>query len=232
MDHLNHNHPLLALQWGFLEGKFTVTALLNLTDQWLQALEEGLDICAVFFDFRKAFDSMPHLPLMAKAKIHSLDLHETISQWMNNYLANRTQVVAVNGSESSVAFVVLGVPQGPVLGPLNLFSRVNLFADDISLFHLISVLEDYATLQCAISLIEEWSVTNFLKFNAAKCKDITIISRKRSPLSPEHPLRLFGCPTQSVNCYKYLGLLITNNLTWSAHVRDCSFTESTLFYNI
>ena len=147
-----------------------MTALLHLTDQWLQALEEGLDICAVFFDFRKAFDSVPHLPLMAK--IRSLDLHETISRWINNYIANRTQVVAVNGSESSVASVLSGVPQGSVLGPLlfliyiddlpgvvqNFLSKVNLFADDILLYHLISVLEDYATLQRAISLIEEWLI--------------------------------------------------------------------------
>ena len=240
MDHLNHSHPLSALQWGFLEGRSTVTALLHLTDQWLQALEEGLDICAVFFDFRKAFDSVPHLPLMDK--IRSLDLHETISRWINNYLANRTQVVAVNGSESSVASVLSGVPQGSVLGPLlfliyiddlpgvvqNFLSKVNLFADDILLYHLISVLEDYATLQRAISLIEEWSITNFLNFNAAKCKYM-IISRKRSPPSPEYPLRLFGCPMQSVDCYKYLGLLITNNLTWSTHIDSvCSRAKKIL----
>ena len=33
MDHLKLNHPLSAFQWGFLEGRSTVTALLHLTDQ-------------------------------------------------------------------------------------------------------------------------------------------------------------------------------------------------------
>ena len=109
----------------------------------------------------------------------------------------------------------------------NFLSKVNLFADDILLYHLISVLEDYATLQRAISLIEEWSITNFLNFNAAKCKYM-IISRKRSP-PPEYPLRLFGCPMQSVDCYKYLGLLITNNLTWSTHIDSiCSRAKKIL----
>ena len=240
IDHLEHNHPLSAFQWGFLEGRSTVTALLHLTDQWFQALEGGLDICAVFFDFRKAFDSVPHSPLMSK--IHSLNLHETISRWINNYLSNRSQVVAVNGSESSAVTVLSGVPQGSVLGPLlfliyiddlpsiiqNLFSKVNLFADDILLFHLISTLEDYATLQLAISLIEEWSVTNFLNFNAGKCKYM-LISRKQSPLFPPTPPRLFGCPMQRVDCCKYLGLLITNNLTWSAHINSiCSHAKKIL----
>ena len=61
------NQPLSAFQWGFLEGRSTVTALLHLTDQWLQALEVGHDVCAVFFNFRKAFDSVPHLTLDEKA---------------------------------------------------------------------------------------------------------------------------------------------------------------------
>ena len=66
LEHLQLNHPLSAFQWGFLEGRSTVAALLHLTDHWLQALEAGHDICAVFFDFRKAFDSVPHMPLMEK----------------------------------------------------------------------------------------------------------------------------------------------------------------------
>ena len=85
----------------------TVTALLHVTDQWFQALEDGCDICAVFFDFRKAFDSVPHEPLMAK--IYSLNLDEHINRWINNYLANRRQVVAVNGAESLEATVLSDV---------------------------------------------------------------------------------------------------------------------------
>ena len=182
LEHLQLNHPLSAFQWGFLEGRSTVAALLHLTDHWLQALEAGHDICAVFFDFRKAFDSVPHMPLMEK--INSLVPHEIIYRWINNYLADRTQAVVVNGSESSVTPVLSGVPQGSVLGPLlfliyiddlpsivhGLLSKINLFADDILLYHVISAPEDYEALQSAVSLIEEWSVSNFLSFNAGKCK--------------------------------------------------------------
>ena len=231
MDHLQHNHPLSAFQWGFLEGRSTITALLHLTDQWFQALEVGHDVCAVFFNFRKAFDSVPHLPLMGK--LCSLDLHESLIRWFNNYLADRTQVVIVNGSESSETAILSGVLQGSVLGPLlfliyiddlpsvvqNLLghSKVNLFADDILLYHLISNPADYILLQLAVSLIEEWSISNFLSFNAGKCKYM-IVSRKQSPIIPSNPLKLFGNPMQRVDCYKYLGLLLTTNLSWSAHI--------------
>ena len=66
MDHLRHYHLLSVSQWGFLEGRSTVTALLHVTHQWLQALEDGRDVCTVFFDFRKTFDSVPHVLLMKK----------------------------------------------------------------------------------------------------------------------------------------------------------------------
>ena len=192
MDHLRLYHPLSAFQWGFLEGRLTITALLHLTDQWFQALEVGHDVCAaLFFDFRKAFDSVPHSPLMAK--IRSLDLHEPLVCWLNNYLANRSQVVVVNGLVSSEAIVLSGVPQGSVLGPLLFLiyiddlprvvrdilgdSNVNLFADNILLYHLISNSADYILLQLAVTLIEEWSINNFLSFNAGKCTYM-IVSRK------------------------------------------------------
>ena len=121
----------------------------------------------------------------------TLNLDERTNVWINKYLANRRQIIAVNGAESSDAMVLSGVPQGSVLGPLlfliyiddlpcvvqSLLSKVNLFADDILLYHLISTSMDYAVLQQAICLIEEWSASNFLSFNAIKCKYM-VVSRK------------------------------------------------------
>ena len=73
-----------------------------------------------------------------------------------------------------------------------------------------------------MSLIEEWSLSNYLSFNAGKCKYM-IVSRKQSPTVPSDPLKLFGNPMQRVDCYKYLGLLLTMNLSWSTHITSiCS----------
>ena len=87
MEDLQCHHSLAACQWGFLEGRSTVTALLHCTNEWLKALEDGKEVCAVFLDFRKAFDSVLHTPLMTKLVALGHDKH--IICWLNNYLANR-----------------------------------------------------------------------------------------------------------------------------------------------
>ena len=110
------------------------------------------------------------------SKISSLGLDANITTWLNNYLAKRTQAVVVNGSESSTIPVLSGVPQGSVLGPLlfliyiddlstsivNVCSKINLFANDVLLYHAISEEADYEALQTAISLTESWSISNSL----------------------------------------------------------------------
>jgi len=58
-------------QWSFQSGKSTATALLITTYDWLiiNELEAGKEVCSMFFDIRKAFDSVPHTG-PAEAKFH------------------------------------------------------------------------------------------------------------------------------------------------------------------
>ena len=62
--HLETTQPVSNYQLGFQAGKSTVTALIETTHNWLQLLENGLEVGAIFFDFKKAFDSVPHRALL------------------------------------------------------------------------------------------------------------------------------------------------------------------------
>ena len=118
-EHLYNHHLLSDSQWGFRSGRSTVTALLSVTEEWLSALEHGKEVCAVFFDYRKAFDSVPHLALLKK--LENLGFNDHILHWISGYLTSRSQTVVVNGESSLPAPVISGVPQGSVLCLLLLF---------------------------------------------------------------------------------------------------------------
>ena len=120
LDHLECHFPIHEQQWGFTKEKSTTGALLTATDNWHKALEEGSDICAVFLDLSKAFDKVPHRPLMDKLASPHVDPY--VLRWLSDYLYQRFQCVAVNGENSTSSKVISGVPQGSVLGSASLYN--------------------------------------------------------------------------------------------------------------
>ena len=232
-DHLERNAPISPRQWGFVSSRSTVSALIRVVDDWSRALDQGLEVCVVFFDISKAFDTVPHLLLLQK--FNELGINPYLLRWLRSYLINRSQFVAVDGSDSQTLPVISGVPQGSVLGPLMFICYINdvasvvspgsdisLFADDIALYRIIRSSSDYLELQTDIDSITTCIESKYLKFNASKCKYMLVSRRRLSPSTPT-PLNINGCVLTKVTSYKYLGVTITSNLSWSPHIDNiCS----------
>ena len=225
-------HPLAIQQWGFQPHKSTVSALLDATHKWSNFLDKGLEVVVVFFDLKKAFNSVPHRALIDKMK--SIGLHPYLVRWTANYLTGRSQRVVLNGSSSSLLPVISGVPQGSVLGPLlfliyidgcantplNSDSDVTLYADDLSLFRPIRSPEDYDRLQEDINNLATWVTASLLTFNAMKCKYLLLSRRRSHAVIPQ--LYLSETPLERVFKYKYLGVIFTADLSWSEYIQSIS----------
>ena len=60
-------------QHGFVKGRSCRTNLLETFECWTAAMEDGYGLDAVYLDFRKAFNSIPHKRLINRLKECGLD---------------------------------------------------------------------------------------------------------------------------------------------------------------
>nr|VZH94978.1 unnamed protein product [Spirometra erinaceieuropaei] len=115
MQFLEQHHLLSDAQHGFRSGRSCLTNLLITLERWTKARDEGSVVHAIYIDFKKAFDSVPHQRLLHK--LRNAGIRGRLLVWIQSFLAERSKRVQVGRQQSSGVSVVSGVPQGLVLGP-------------------------------------------------------------------------------------------------------------------
>ena len=115
MNHIDKNGLLNNKQYGFVKGRSSMLQLLHMLDDWTMCLEDGGQIDAVYTDFEKAFDKVPHKRLLTKLEAYGID--NKLVNWIREFLKERTQRVRVRGSYSGWGKVTSGIPQGSSWDP-------------------------------------------------------------------------------------------------------------------
>jgi len=171
---------------------------------------------AVFLDFAKAFDKVPHSRLASKLRSHGID--RKLSCWIMEWLKDRKQRVVIRGTLSDWISVLSGVPQGSVLGPILFLVYINdldygvrnwilKFADDTKIFSQVSSPEDYINLQKDLNRLVTWAEEWQMLFNVGKCKVMHFgrLNQKRDYYMKDHKL-------ETTSTEKDLGIVITSDL--------------------
>lgn len=141
------------------------------------------------FQFKKAFDKVPHNLLMRK--IRGIDgINHSIVNWIQNF-TDRRQRVTVRGSLPTDRPGSSGMPQGSVLGP-SLFliyinylphsvtCNVSLYADDTLLHSEVNIQQDEKLFQMNIDALYRWSSRWKMPFNTGEC-EVVIFGKGQAP---------------------------------------------------
>lgn len=222
---VNFFHPS---QHGFQKGLSCDTQLALFINDISSSIDHNIPVDALFLDFEKAFDKVPHKRLFLK--LSRLNIDPAVLEWIKNFLSNREQFVYSNQISSTRRPVLSGVPQGTVLGPLlfliyvndlptNISSQIRLFADDCVIYRPINCPNDSQILQNDLITIETWCKNWLMTLNIRKTSVVSFHRRKFHPV----PSYFFsGSEISPVNSYKYLGINITPDLNWSSHITNIS----------
>ncbi len=164
------------------------------------------------------------MPATLVAKLQTLGLNRSQCSWILDFLTGRSHVVRMGNNTSSSLILNTGALVG-VLSPL-LYS---LYTYDCTATHSSNVIVKFADDTTVIGLITDNDETAYREevstrnkrcqnnpsLNIDKTKELVVDFRRQST---EHtPITIDKTPVERVNSFKFLGVHITEDLTWSAH---------------
>lgn len=241
-NYLSTNNILNKCQHGFQKGKSTNTLLTKFTNDINTYLEGKKFVIAIFFDFKKAFDTLETETLLNG--MEECGVGGPLNRWFRDYLTTRSYRVKIGETFSDEKQVQCGVPQGSGCGPVCYLMHVNslcgvlrhckayMFADDLCALRAGTNLADECQLiQQDVDTVVKWSHDNGIILNSDKTK-LLIIHSPYLPLTQTTPSiythsfqclhnKLVNCsciPIERVNCVTYLGVKIDENFSWAHHI--------------
>uniref|UniRef100_A0A8C6LAW8 Reverse transcriptase domain-containing protein n=1 Tax=Nothobranchius furzeri TaxID=105023 RepID=A0A8C6LAW8_NOTFU len=209
-------------QFLYKANKSTEDAISNALHSSLQHLENpGTSVRMLFIDFSSAFNTI--IPNIFVAKLINLNLPPTTCGWIKDFLTICPQAVRFGDKRSSTLMLSTGSPQGCVLSPL-LFTiythdcipiprsnKIIKFADDTTLVGLIHNNDD-AAYRDEVCHLSEWCDDHNLSLNIKKTKMVIDFRRSRNAPSP---LCIKGAEVERVPSFKFLGIYISEDLSWT-----------------
>ncbi len=100
---------------------------------------------------------------------------------------------------------------------INCSTSIVKFADDTVVLGLINN-DDEAAYLDEVERLTSWCQDNCLSLNVSKTKELIVDFRKRQQ-RPYTPLMISGTPVERVSSFKYLGVNISEDLTWTTHIQ-------------
>ena len=219
----NKYNVFTANQFGFRENYSTTLAVTQFCEYIRNETDQNNNVCAIFMDLAKAFDTVNHEILLSK--LEQYGIRGLANKVIRDYLTNRKQYVHVNGVSSLLENINIGVPQGSVLGPILFLNYINDIVDcsnfNVTLYADDSVLtlahKNLSTLQSNLNIeipkINSWLIANQLSLNISKTKFLYFGKSKQ-----KLEINIQSSKINQTDCIKYLGVYLDDKLKWHKHI--------------
>ena len=224
---LTISNCIYDLQFGFRKEHSTTHALIDLTEDIRETVDNNMFAIGVFVDLQKAFDTVDHTILLSK--LDHYGIRGVANDWFKSYLRNRKQSVFINGKESYISTIEYGVPQGSVLGPLLfliyindlnnaiIYSTTRHFADDTSLLIKGKSLKQLKKhLNIDLKKLCKWLIANKISLNKEKT-ELIIFRNSRKKIDYKLKIKINGRKLYPSDNVKYLGIFLDSHLNWNKH---------------
>jgi hypothetical protein len=202
-DHMTSNDLHVPVQSAYRAQHSTETALLKVLNDLLISVDHGEGVILVLLDLSAAFDTIDH-EILINRLAERIGVKDSALSWFKSYLSRRVQSIHVQGKSSEPKYILFGVPQGSVLGPVKFTAYqsplydiamlhgvgVHLYADDTQLYvsYNINSPEELLTarnkLEHCIDDIHAWMTQNKLQLNEDKTELLYVCSSRNSQKIP------------------------------------------------
>jgi hypothetical protein len=255
-SYLENNELLSPSQFGFRKGRSTMHPLVHFMNTVSTALNKKHHSIAIFCDLRKAFDTVDHEILLKKLK--KMGIGGVELEWFRNYLCDRKQFVFIEGNCSPLLSILLGVPQGSILGPLLFLIYINdlhlasellssLFADDTMLLKSGPNIEELANLvNTEFQKVVQYFRANKLALHPNKTQFLLFTHSPAAKENPpeiyinnndvgmQDPSKLIPIPNINVKspvpAVKFLGIFIDPALNFKYHIEKMTRKLATALF--
>lgn len=245
---LELHNVITTSQHGYQKNKSTTTATFDFVRRILDYLDNGYIALGIFLDLSKAFDCVDHSTLLNK--LDKLGIRGIAHNWFSSYLNERYQKVCISSNSSkycsSTQKVLLGVPQGSVLGPLLFilyFNDLQQYLNDESVYittyaddtNILIFDKDYDSIKIkatnVMHKISDWSKQNLLMLNNDKTNCILF---KHSRNKTEYPkeIDINNVNINFTESTKFLGVTIDVHMDWRYHVQALCGRLSSVCYSL
>ena len=222
-------------QFGNTKGCSTTHYLVKLTDEAYRSTDMGKATTFITIDYSKAFDLVDHNVLIDK--LVKLRVRSTIIKLIVSFLSDRSHYTKIGGKKSAIIKITCGVPQGTISGPWLFTILINgtkcdlvssfKFVDDKTLAHSYSG-DPSQFLQKVLNIEAEETKKDKMIINELKCNVITF-NFSESNKKPEG-LTLYGNPIRSCDKITLLGIIISEDLSWSRNTENiCKKSKQKIF---